>query len=127
MTVVRLLECSIPGEIIGKEVIDKNSALIGICLGVLFDLKAKSLYLVVGGREYTLKVPMNAIIDISKEFIRVDMTVHYDSMSSKDVENLVNLLQQEALILAKMMLGSSGKLEKTSQRSFDMLRLFNLI
>ncbi|MCR8487761.1 MAG: hypothetical protein NDP22_05090, partial [Crenarchaeota archaeon] len=67
MIAVKLFEYNVPGEIVGKEVIDKNSALVGVCLGMFLDLRTKTVYLIVGGKDYMLKVPMNAVVDVNKE------------------------------------------------------------
>ncbi|GEM_PF-3253730 len=127
--VVKLLEFNIPGILVGKEVIDKNSARVGVCMGILLDLKTKVFYLLVGGKDYMLKVPVDAIADINDKFIRIDINVAYEGTSSKDVDRIIKLLQLEVSLLSRIFsLSTNKKFGKISlSEPIDIARLFNLI
>ena len=126
---IKLLELSIPGILVGKEVIDKNSARVGVCSGVILDIERKALFLLVVGKNYLLKIPFMKVLDIDEKFIKVDVKVAYENVSSGDINNILTLLRLEILLLAKMMsLNTSRKLRNINVLgAIDMARLFNLV
>lgn len=126
---IKLLELSIPGILVGKEVIDKNSARVGVCSGVILDIERKALFLLVVGKNYLLKIPFMKVLDIDEKFIKVDVKVAYENVSSGDINNILTLLRLEILLLAKMMsLNTGRKLRNINVLgAIDMARLFNLV
>jgi len=126
---IKLLELSIPGILVGKEVIDKNSARVGVCSGVILDIERKALFLLVVGKNYLLKIPFTKVLDIDEKFIKVDVKVAYENVSSGDINNILTLLRLEILLLAKMMsLNTGRKLRNINVLgAIDMARLFNLV
>jgi len=126
---IKLLELSIPGILVGKEVIDKNSARVGVCSGVILDIKRKALFLLVVGKNYLLKIPFTKVLDIYEKFIKVDVKVAYENVSSGDINNILTLLRLEILLLAKMLsLNTGRKLRNINVLgAIDMARLFNLV
>lgn len=126
---IKLLELSIPGILVGKEVIDKNSARVGVCSGVILDIERKALFLLVVGKNYLLKIPFMKVLDIDEKFIKVDVKVAYENVSSGDINNILTLLRLEILLLAKMLsLNTGRKLRNINVLgAIDMARLFNLV
>lgn len=104
LQVLKLLEPTFPGKLIGKEVITKDSKKIGVCSGIIFDLNEKKLYLLISGADYKLRVSVDRLLSIEQDFIIIDFDAPgISSISSNELNKKLELIKAEMILLNKLL------------------------
>ena len=129
ITSIRLIEPTYPGMFVGKEVITKDSKKIGICNGLIMDLNSKEIFILVTNSEYLLKIPLENVISVEKDFVVVDYTLPLNlSMSSEDLQKIKQLVQTEVQLLSRLLQVVLNGSQTDFPRGKDYIaKLFHLI
>ena len=97
-----LFEPMIPGELLGKEVIDSDARRVGIVRGIKLKYPPLKAMLIIRGKSLETNVPIESIDQVGKTVIRLKMRIDLEEISAEDVITLLHELKQEILTEVKM-------------------------
>ncbi len=98
-----LFEPIIPGELLGKEVIDAEARRVGIVRGIRLRYPPLKAFLIIRGKELEIDIPIDFIDQIGKTVVKVKKRIDLDEITAEDVIILMNELKRE--IAAELKIG----------------------
>lgn len=90
-----LFESIIPGELLGKEVIDAEARRVGIVRGIKIRYPPLKAALIIRGKELEIDVPIEYIEQVGKTVVKMKKRIELDEITAEDVIILTNELKKE--------------------------------
>ena len=100
---ITLFEPIIPGELLGKEVIDSEARRVGIIRGIKIKYPPLKAMLIIRGKELEIDIPIDYVEQIGKTVVKVKKRIDLDEITAEDVITLTNELKKE--IVAELRMG----------------------
>ncbi len=97
-----LFEPIIPGELLGKEVIDSEARRVGIIRGIKIKYPPLKAMLIIRGKELEVDVPIEYIEQVGKTVVKVKKRIDLDEITAEDVIVLTNELRKEIITELRM-------------------------
>lgn len=93
----------IPGELLGKEVIDSEARRIGIIRGIKIKYPPLKVMLIVRGKELEIDIPIDYVEQVGKTVVKIKKRIDLDEITAEEVIMLINELRKE--IIAELRIG----------------------
>jgi len=99
---ITLHELIVPGDLMGKEVIDSEARRVGIIRGFKLKFPPLKVFIIVRGKNLETEIPIEAIEKVGQTVVNLKRHIELEEIDAEDVLFLLRELKRELLTEMKM-------------------------